>query len=182
MGDRKIYGRAVATGGFKGDIVGDAGSVGTAELAASAVTAAKVEQDLLRYVDKQITNAQMLLIRATPITILAAPGAGKAIFVHSLYIVSDSAAGGWTESADNLALQFSGGTDILTIECTSLVDSGAITLARVAPAVELALTPVVANEAVELFNNGSGEFGGGDAANTFSVRMWYSIVDTAAFT
>lgn len=42
MGILKFYQKIVATGGIQGDIIGDAGSIGTAELADLAVTAAKL--------------------------------------------------------------------------------------------------------------------------------------------
>lgn len=42
MGILKIYQKIVARGGIQGDIIGDAGSIGTAELAALAVTTAKL--------------------------------------------------------------------------------------------------------------------------------------------
>lgn len=43
------------------------------------------------------------------------------------------------------------------------------------------VTPAAA-QALQLKNNGGGEFSGGNAANTLSVRVWYAVVPAAAFT
>lgn len=43
-----------------------------------------------------------------------------------------------------------------------------------------AITPAAA-EALQLKNNGDGEFSGGNAANTLSFRIWYAYVPAAAF-
>lgn len=158
-----------------------AAEIATADLADGAVTAGKVEADLLRYADVQLTNAQILALRATPITLVGAPGANRAILVHAVYFVLDAAAGAYTETADNLAVEYASGADVLTIETTGLVDQAAVSLGRAAPAVALTVPAVVANSAVRLFNSGDGEFGGGNAANTLSVRTYYSVVDTVAF-
>ena len=39
----------------------------------------------------------------------------------------------------------------------------------------------VVDKNLVLQNVGDGEFGGGNAANTLSIRVWYSVVDTIAF-
>jgi hypothetical protein len=43
-----------------------------------------------------------------------------------------------------------------------------------------AVTPAAA-EALQLKNNGDGEFSAGNAANTLSIRVWWSLVPTTAF-
>lgn len=128
----------------------------------------------------QLTNAQALALRATPITLVAAPGANRAIKVESVTIVSDAAAGVYTETADNIAIEYADGTDILTIETTGLIDQAAIeTRHQNAPAATL--TTPVANSAVRALNNGDGEWGGGNAANSISIMVVYRIIPTAKF-
>lgn len=127
----------------------------------------------------QLTNAQVKALRATPITLIPAPGAGRAVVVDSIYLVSDAAEAAWTESSDNLALEYSGGTDILTVETTGFLDQAAVEARIARPAV--ALTEPVPNEAVRIVNSGDGEFGGGDAANSLSVLLEYRILPVAAF-
>lgn len=154
-------------------------AVATAMLADDAVTSAKLEEDVIQYVDVQLTNAQVLAFRATPIELIAAPGANRAIIVHAFLIVSDDAGGAWTESTDNLVIQYADGVDIsAAIEAGDLV-GGAVVIKKQG-VLDTALVPDV-NAAVEIFNTGDGEWGGGNAANTMSIRCWFSVVDTVAF-
>ena len=126
-----------------------------------------------------MTNAEVLAFRATPITLIAAPGANKSVLVHRFVIVSDDSAGAWTESTDNLVIQYADGVDIsAAIEATSLV-GGAVVIEAYG-VINTVLVPDV-NAAVEIFNTGDGEWGGGNAANTMSIRIWYSVIDTVAF-
>jgi len=153
--------------------------IGTNEIQALAVTAPKLAANVRQRAVVQLTNAQVLALRATPITLVAAGGANTAILVEEVYLVADAAAGAYTESADNLAVEYADGTDILTIETTGWVDQAAVGARRARPAI--ALDTPVANSAVRLFNNGDGEFGGGNAANTLSVEVIYRVVSTVAF-
>ena len=129
--------------------------------------------------DVQIANADVLLFRATPYELIPAPGAGLAIVLHRFAIVSDDTAGAWTESTDDLVIEYAGGADI-----TAAIEAGGLVGGAVYPIVQGVLDTVVtpeANVAVELFNTGDGEWGGGNVANTMSIRLWYSIVPMAAF-
>lgn len=157
----------------------DVTNVSTANIAANAVTQPKMEEGSMVFVDKQLTNAEVLAFRATPIELIAAPGANKSIVVHKFAIVSDDTAGAWTESTDNLVIEYADGVDIsAAIEAGTLV-GGAVQI-QVQGVLDTVLDPDV-NAAVELFNTGDGEWGGGNAANTMSVRIWYSVIDTVAF-
>ena len=132
-----------------------------------------------RVLDVQLTNAEMLALRAAPVTLVPAPGADRAVIVERVHVVSDSGGGAWTETADNMDVRYAGSTVIMTLESTGLIDTGDVQTRHQAPA-EAVATPIP-NSAVELFNNGDGEFGGGDGANSFSVRVWFRVADTVAF-
>ncbi len=136
---------------------------------------------LANVLDVQLTNAQMLALRATPVTLVPAQGVDRATIVERVYIVSDSGTGtAWTETDDNMDVRYAGSTVILTIETTGLIDTGDVQSRYQAPA-EAVATPIP-NSAVELVNNGDGEFGGGDPIlNSFSVRVWFRVVDTVPF-
>lgn len=133
------------------------------------------------FADVQLTNTQVKALRATPQTLVTAPGAGLAIIVDRVYLVCSAAAGAYTESADNLVVEYSGGTDIVAIETTGFLDQAAVSSRTIRPDHTTALVTPVANQAVQLFNTGDGEFGGGNAANTFSIRTYYHTVPTVAF-
>ena len=154
-------------------------AVETAKLKDAAVTQAKLEEGSVVFIDKQLTNAEVLAFRATPIELIAAPGANKAIVVHKFHIVSDDSGGAWTESADDLVIEYADGVDIsAAIEAGDLVGGAVVVKAQ--GVLSTALVPDV-NAAVQIFNTGDGEWGGGNAANTMSIRIWYSVVDTVAF-
>lgn len=130
-----------------------------------------------------LTSAQVKALRATPQTIIAAPGAGKMIVVESVTLqLNYGGTNAFTESADNLVLQYTdSGTDITaSIETTGFIDQTADTVAIVYPATiaTAAAATAVVNEAVELFNTGDGEIAGNAANNnTLNVTVAYRVVD-----
>ncbi|MCZ6688248.1 MAG: hypothetical protein O7H41_01390 [Planctomycetota bacterium] len=129
----------------------------------------------------QLTNAQMLLVAGTPVTLVPAPGANRGTIIHKVYLVCDSSGGAYTAgAADDLEVQYAGGVNISAdIETSGFIDTGGVERRTYGVLdSEVIVTP---NVAVEIFNNGGGEFGGGNAANTLSVRVWYSTVDTVPF-
>jgi len=161
------------------DLATDA--VETAKIKAAAVTQAKLEEGSMVFVDKQLTNAQVLtLANGAGLELIAAPGANKSIVVHKVLFVADAAAGAWTEPSapDDLVMQYNGGADI-----TGAIEAGVMVAAdisvRTYGVLDTELTPET-NVAVNLFNTG-GNWGGGNASNTMSVRIWYSVIDTVAF-
>ena len=147
-----------------------------------AVMAALLEADLLRYVDVQLTNVQVKALRATPITLVAAPGVNRAIIVREVYAVCDSAAGAYTETVNNFAIEYSNGNDILVVEATGWIDQTSVNLRLKRPDYTTAEFIPTVNQAVQVKNNGAGEIDGGHSNNSLSWRVWYSVVDTAAFT
>ena len=162
------------------DLIFAAGAIDASDrLKANSVISDRVETGLLQYVDKQLTNAEVLAFRATPIPLVAAPGADLAIVVHSVHIVSNDVAGAWTESTDNLVVEYAGGVDITAALVGADLVGGGVQVKKQG-VLDTALIPE-ANAAVEIFNTGDGEWGGGNAANTMSFRIWYSVVPTVAF-
>lgn len=139
-------------------------------------------RDLLESVDMNpdeatvtITNAQLLAIRAVPITLVAAPAAGFAIVVESVDIAKIGATV-YSETGDNLVVEYASGADIVEIETTGFLD-GAASARSIRPAATL-MTPVAAS-AVRLVNSGDGEFGGGDVGNSLKVLVRYHLMPTA---
>lgn len=134
----------------------------------------------LRVRHVQITNAQMILARATPVVLIPAPGANKTIIVDRVTFVSDDQGADWTESSDNLVVQYADGVDITgAIEATSLVGQSAVVIESYG-VLDTIIIPDV-NASVDLFNTGSSEWGGGNVANSMSVAIVYHVIDTVAF-
>ena len=129
-----------------------------------------------------LTSAQVKALRATPATIIAAPGAGKLIVVDSVTLqLNYGGTNVFTESIDNLVLEYGdSGTDITaSIETTGLIDQSADTTAVYYPAniAAMANATVGINESVQLFNTGDGEIAGNAANdNTLNVTVSYHIV------
>lgn len=197
-----IQGRNIAAGTIVASDVAD-GAVTTAKIATDAVDGTKladnavnsehytdgsidsvhVEVGLIQYVDVQLTNTNIKALNGTPITLVAAPGANKATVVHRVLIVCDAAAGAYVEPSapDDLMIEYADGVDIFAagvIEATALI-AATVNVGTYGPLVG-AVVPDV-NAVVRIVNPNS-DWTGGNAANTMSIRTWYSVVDTVAFT
>lgn len=142
------------------------------------------------YFDVQLTDAQIRALAAAPITILAAPGANRAIVVDAAYLFINVAVAYDDAAADgNLNLRYVAGADAsagFEMEADAFIDAAASTGRFFAHAHDyvagaaLVVTPTV-NVGIELDNDGA-EFTGGAAGNTLSVRIYYHLVDFVAFT
>jgi len=76
----------ILAGKIVGDIGASAGSIGTAELASNAVTSAKLDVATIQYAEVSIAAAAIATLRATPVSLVAAPGAGKVLEFVSEFI------------------------------------------------------------------------------------------------
>jgi hypothetical protein len=138
---------------------------------------------LVQVAEVSLTNAEIKALRATPKTLVAAPGAGKALVFHLATLLLDAGTNALTESADNLAVKYENGSgDAVsdTIETTGFIDQTTDQL-TIAVAIK---DPIVAkavceNKPLVLHNTGDGEIAG-NAANdaTLRVKVWYSTVNT----
>lgn len=139
----------------------------------------------VRSVDVQLTNAQLLALLGTDVTLVAAPGVNRAIVVHAVYMFFDVTTTAYTLGSAALAIGYgSDGADIAVITEAGWLDTVAdagrwYQIGAVAATPDI-ITPV-ANTAV-VMRSTSADMTGGNAANTLSVRVYYSVVDTVAFT
>ncbi len=128
-----------------------------------------------------LTNAEIKSLRASPKTLVAAPGAGKVIEFLNAILILNYGSNALTESTDNLVIQYDNGQDVTAaIEMTGFIDQTTDQMAFVnAAGIATATAANCANQALELFNTGDGEFGG-NAANdtTMTVKISYRIWDT----
>lgn len=130
-----------------------------------------------------LTNAEIKALRASPKTLVAAPGAGYALEFISAVLLLDYGSNALTESADNLAVKLTDGSGTAvseTIEMTGFIDQTADTAIPVARATSAAIAKsAYENKALVLHNTGDGEFGGNAAADTLlRVKVSYSVVAT----
>lgn len=149
----------------------------TAPVFASSPTGDGVTQ----WAEVSITNAEMLALRATPKTLVAAPGAGKFLEFVSAQLLFDRTAV-YTESADNMAVRYTNGSGVIVsqaIESTGFVDASADTITNALPKIDTIVAGTgAANQALVLHNTGDGEFGGGNAANVIRVKVAYRVWST----
>lgn len=156
-------------------------TVGAAQFEAGSIVSAAMNETLLKLANVSLTNANVLNLRATPITLVAAPGAGKVIEFVSATLLFDRV-GAYTESADNLAIRFVDGSGLIVsqaIEMTGFIDAAADAVTVALPKVDpLGVKTLCENVALVLHNTGDGEFGGGNAANALRVRTVYRVHPT----
>jgi hypothetical protein len=135
----------------------------------------------VQYAEVALTNAEMLALRATPKTLVAAPGAGKVLEFISAVILFDYT-GAYTETADNMAVKYTDGSGAIvseTIEATGFVDATADTMTTaIAKADVIVAKSGSENKALVLHNTGDGEYGGGNAANAIRVKVAYRLHNT----
>jgi hypothetical protein len=124
-----------------------------------------------------VTNAQALAFRATPISLVPAPGPGKAL-VFERCVVSFDRTAAYTESTANMVVKYTNGSGVVASdvgEATGFADAAADAVITFGPAASPLITP---NAALVLHNNGAGEWGGGNAANVLRVKTFYRVVST----
>ena len=161
------------------DDSGNATHTGTVTAASLTVTGTvTAPTSFLRTETVSITNAEMLALRATPKTLVAAPGAGYTIEFISAQLYFDYT-GAYTETADNMAIRFTDGSGTIVsqaIEATDFVDATADTMTNALPKIDaISAKSACDNKALVLHNTGDGEYGGGNAANVVRVRITYRV-------
>lgn len=128
-----------------------------------------------------LTNAQMLALRAAPVTLVAAPGAGLRLEFLAATLNGDLT-GAYTETADNMAIRYVDGSGVIvsqTIEATGFVDQTGGIHTNAQPKIDAIATDAqCVNVALVLHNTGDGEYGGGNAANSVKVTVTYRLVAT----
>jgi len=134
-----------------------------------------------------ISSAQILALNATPVTLVAAPGAGKVIIVEQVQLFLDygTAAYAGIAAGENLLIEYSGGADIAILEtlsagfldATADVHILATPVSPVALSVNTVLTGILAttidNEAVRVTIQ-TGEITTGDSPIKYEVK--YRVV------
>lgn len=131
---------------------------------------------MINYAEVAITAAEMKALRATPKTLVAAPGAAYVLeFISAIFIYDYTAA--FTESADDIAVKYtngSGATASTTLDATGLLDATADQIRTIKP-ITTDITPV-ANAALVLHNTGDGEWGG--TGSPCRVKVAYRVHTT----
>jgi len=132
---------------------------------------------------KRVTNAQMLALLGTDVELISSPGPGQVVLVESAFLYFDSA-GAYTLGTAALAIGYgSDGADIFAITEAGFLDQATdqaryyvLGGAVASPAI---ITPT-ANVGVVLRAT-TADLTGGNAANSLSIVLSYSIHEAAPF-
>jgi len=136
--------------------------------------AGPVDASVLRYATVNLTNANVKALRATPITLVAAPGAGKYHEFISAQLQLDAGTNVFTESSITLGVKYTNGSGAQVsdaIECTGWIDQAADTFVNaIAKKDAIVAASAAVNQAHVLHNLGAGEIAG-NAANDGVVKV-----------
>lgn len=131
-----------------------------------------------------LTVAEIKALRATPKTLVTAPGAGKFIDFIDAALMLGAGSEALTESADNLAIKYTNGSGVAvsnTIECTGFIDQTTDTYTSATKKADAIVAGTGnINKALVLHNVGDGEFGG-NASDDATLKVWvnYRVLTVA---
>lgn len=130
----------------------------------------------LRTIEVAITSAQILAMRATPVALVAAPGAGKVLqFLGALLILDFGVAYSENSGNTNLVVENATGTDVSEVlEATGFIDATADAMRHMVPAILGSV--LLANEGLYLKNAGSAEIITG--TGVMRAKVTYAVWDT----
>lgn len=160
-------------------------AVTTEKIAADAVTSAELDPGTVQVTVVVLSSAQVKALRATPRTLVAAPGADLVLEFLSAWLFLDYGSEVFTESADNLGIFYAGETVAVSsaIETTGFLDQAEDMIMEVRPqaAGQMAAKASLLNKALTLKNSGDGEIGGNASNDSLlRVRVVYRV-HTAGF-
>lgn len=133
-----------------------------------------------RFIEVSISSAELLALRATPKTIVAAPGAGKMLVFHDMLVLADNILA-YTVGANDFALRYKDTAgDIIsqTIDSAGLLDQVVDISTQVEPIATDSKSPKadVENQPLVMHNTGAAEWTVGTGA--LRVKIWYSVITT----
>lgn len=130
--------------------------------------------ELIKYADVLIPASEIKTLKATPVELVSAPGAGFAIIPTGVNVSLAAGTEVLSESADNLVVKCDS-TELIEVETTGFIDQ-ATDQNRYQERAE-AVTVPVANKALIITNKGDGEFGGNASDDAeLNVRVYYKVV------
>lgn len=179
-----VFGANSITNAFLLDAVQDGAFVADASTRAlfadNFVNEDKLDPTVLKFADVKLTSAQVKALKATPITLIAAPGADLAVVPISAVIHLSYGSNVFTETADDLSIGWAGGAELHEIETTGFLDQGNdetryITFERAETFEPLENTAVViTNLDDEIAGNAAND-------NEVHIRIYYRTIPVDSF-
>lgn len=129
-----------------------------------------------------LTATEVKALATTPIELVAAPGAGKAIkFMGSSLKLVYGGSNVFAESGDNLGIKYTNASGVQvsgTVESTGFIDQSASTYTNAEPATDAIVAASAAeNAALVLDNLGSNITGNAADDNTLVISTLYRVVE-----
>ena len=129
-------------------------------------------------VEVALSSSDILNLRATPKTLVAAPGTAFVLEFISIVLLLDATATAYVETNDNLAVRYQNTTGALVseaIEATGFIDQTADTMTTGRPKLDQIVAATgCANQPLVLHNTGDGEYttGTGVIRAKVAYRVW----------
>lgn len=137
-------------------------------------------QGVQRMAEVTVSSAELLALRATPKTLVAAPGAGLMNVFHGALIIADNGTA-YVVGTNDMAIRYASTTgDIIsqTIDTAGLLDQTTDIASWTEPVTTDSKTPKAdcENQPLVLHNTGAGEFTTG--TGVVRVKIYYSVITT----
>jgi len=136
----------------------------------------------VQYATLSITNAQMLAIASTPITLVAAQGAGTVVELLSGELFFDHTTAYVEPSApDDLVVRYIDGTGTIVsqdVDATGFLTAAGDAVCRVAPlsgAIQVGILKAACDNQALVLHNTGGNYTGGNVANIVRARIAYRV-------
>lgn len=137
------------------------------------VPSANLDPQTIQYLKFGLTAAQIKALHGTPLTVLAAPGAGKVINVVDALLVVTFGTTQYAAGSEIDLLQNSIKVATTTAALLNAVAAGIVTLQMAFPGSSTSQTNGAANSALTL-TAASSEFTTGDS--TANLHLWYNVI------
>jgi hypothetical protein len=130
------------------------------------------------YTSVSISSSEILALRATPKTLVSAPGSGLVVELVGGVLILDATATAYVESAANLAVRYNNTTGVIvseTIEATGFIDQTTDTMTSIIPKADAIVAKAgCENVPLVLHNTGAGEYttGTGVLRLKLAYRVW----------
>lgn len=134
--------------------------------------------DAVRWAEVSLSSADILALRATPKTLVSAPGSGKVLEFVGAVLLLDATATAYVESSANLGIKYTDGSGFQVsedIEATGFIDQTADTMQHARPKADQVVAKTgCENQPLCLHNLGAGEYTTGTGVMRVMVayRVW----------
>ena len=141
----------------------------------------KLDPTVMKFADVKLTSAEVKALKATPITLIAAPGADLAVVPISAVIhLSYGGTNVFTETDDDLSIGWAGGAELHEIETTGFIDQGNDETRYIT--FERAETFEPSENTAVVITNLDNEIAGNAANdNEIHIRIYYRTIPTDSF-